>query len=241
MFPIGTVVTYFPRKEPDSTSIEVAQVADVENAILNDVLNIRHPSDVCTSVYDLAALITYAATTTLLARVKHPDFQFTSLYHTVVGELVRHPYFTSSSYTKGNLQRQKHIAALASFRDQDLQMALGDVAQDAREENYELSLVVDANALKDELQGLSGIIQAQRGILMRFENSIRNSADENGMESTSINLLKAASDKLRLFEAEFESLRADAEAIERDVSNHKRLGRHAVKLNNPSAVALVRP
>src|SRR5882762_3309581 len=106
MFPIGTVVTYFPRKELDSTSIEIAQVADVENAILKNVSNIRHPSDVCISVYDLAALITHAATTTLLAQEKHPDFQFTSLYHTVVGELVRHPYFTSGSYTKGNLQRQ---------------------------------------------------------------------------------------------------------------------------------------
>lgn len=106
---------------------------------------------------------------------------------------------------------------MASFRDQDLQKALGDVAQDAREESHELSLVLDANALKDELQGLSGIIQAQRGVLMRFENSIRNSADESDMESTGINLLKAASDKLRLFEAEFESLRADAEAIERDL------------------------
>lgn len=149
--------------------------------------------------------------------------------------------FTSGLYTKGNLQRQKHIAALASFRDQDLQKALGDVAQDAREESHELSLVLDANALKDELQGLSGIIQAQRGVLMRFENSIRNSADESDMESTGINLLKAASDKLRLFEAEFESLRADAEAIERDVSSPKQLGRQAVKINNPSAVALVRP
>jgi hypothetical protein len=84
----GTILTYFPPKEPNNDGTNVAQVGDVENAILNCVADIRHPSDVCLDVYDLAALITHTTTTNLLGRTKHPDFQFINLYRAAVGELV---------------------------------------------------------------------------------------------------------------------------------------------------------
>jgi hypothetical protein len=94
------VLTYFPPKEVNKDVSSVSQVGDVEIAILDCIADIRHPSDACLDIYDLAALIIRTTTTNLLGRTEHPDFQFMNLYSAAVGELVSSPTTSRNSIAK---------------------------------------------------------------------------------------------------------------------------------------------
>ncbi|OJD36990.1 uncharacterized protein BKCO1_800026 [Diplodia corticola] len=187
-----TMVTLFPRKSLESGLVEVAQMADLESAMLGELSRINHPSHVLANVYDFCALMLHITTTTLLSRLKHPDFLFTHFYRKAIGEL-----------------RQKHVASLTSFKDRDLQ-GITDVWKDVEEENYELSLVLEANALKDELHVIGHIFDMQAGVVSKF-------AEIKATSDTGDTHLKDTASKLEAFRVEFQGLWKDTDAIERDL------------------------
>ncbi|KAF2754965.1 hypothetical protein EJ05DRAFT_513296 [Pseudovirgaria hyperparasitica] len=195
-----TIVTFFPRKPLEANNIELSQAADVETTVLDHLSRIDHPSTVMSSVYDLCALIIDRTTTALLSRVRHTDLLFIQLYRKAVGEL-----------------RQQHMTALASFRNEDLKKATNNFTADTNKENFELSLVLDANTLKDEMQGLVEIIQTQKNVVEKVSTALMKDKEGEFHLSIGTEILEETKMKLSSFETQFQGLRSDADAIEQDL------------------------
>ena len=78
----------FPQKEPEADSIEITQIADLRNSILDDLLHTVHPSEVCTNIFDVSALMIRHAATVLFSKTHHQDFFFLDHYRKAIGDLV---------------------------------------------------------------------------------------------------------------------------------------------------------
>jgi hypothetical protein len=111
------------------------------------------------------------------------------------------------------------LASLTSFKDEDLQKIKFDIERDSKEENDELSLVVEAHALKDELQILVEIICAQVEVVRKLRVGLSRDVEDEVPSSIAENLLVENVEELVSFEADYRALRMDAESTERDVSD----------------------
>jgi hypothetical protein len=60
----------------------------LKESLHNNILAINHPEDVCSTVFELAALMVHQATTGLLSFTNHREFLFLDFYRQAVGELV---------------------------------------------------------------------------------------------------------------------------------------------------------
>lgn len=85
---------------------------------------------------------------------------------------------------------------------------------DHQAENAELGLVLDATALRDELQELGGLIKTQLQVLQNFKTIM---CDSEGNHLTGINLLERATEKMKAAQADFRDLYDDVKTVERDV------------------------
>lgn len=82
-----------------------------------------------------------------------------------------------------------------------------------------MSLVLDATAIKDELQGLLSVIQTQTAIVKDFSDMITRIHGSDLSTSTGVALLKKTNSKLQEYEVELRKVKEDTGAIEYDVSS----------------------
>jgi hypothetical protein len=83
-----TLVTCFPRKDLEHDSLELMRVADLEDAILDEVVKISHPSDAFSSIIDVGALIVKLAATNLLLSTDNPGLNFLHKYRQTAANMV---------------------------------------------------------------------------------------------------------------------------------------------------------
>lgn len=192
----NTIVTNFPRKDVEYESLELARIADLEDAILDEVKKISHPAQVLVGAIDMCALILRLAATNLLLSSEIPSLSFLDMYRHKVAAM-----------------RRRNLASLAAFRSQLL--------KDAREGHNtdwdDLALVLDSASLKDELHALEDITKTQIDVAQQFLKIIVDVKGSAEIDSSGQNHLENALQTLQCLQAEFADLRSNIHKTEQDI------------------------
>jgi hypothetical protein len=81
-----TLLTFFPRRESDTTEGPLYQQADLRDSLFNDIN--ADMTRQCETAFDLAALAALHAVTVLLDRVSHPDLEIFRIFEEAISILV---------------------------------------------------------------------------------------------------------------------------------------------------------
>jgi len=106
---VDTLLTFFSKRESDTTEGPLYQQADLRDSIFNDVNS--DLSRQCDTALDMAALIALHAVTVLMDRASHPDLEVFRIFEEAISVLV------SISSRSGTLQSTAVHERLTLFVD----------------------------------------------------------------------------------------------------------------------------
>jgi hypothetical protein len=149
----------------------------------------------------------------LLDDINPRDLQFLDCYRDAIGLLVSADK-TAPVISSNRIQRQECITSLADFRDQDIHENIETIATVKADD--ELSMVLRASAIINELQILYDIVQEQDRIIRMFCTKRWGQTWTNS-RTTGALILKDTVKKLQNFLSEFKKLESNCSGIKSDV------------------------